>query len=125
MSKSSSQSSATAAVSGPSSVAPKKPRQRLAPSQKYEVFVTSLTGSSTQRELAEKYGVDRVTIRSICSTAKQGALDALAQAMPGRKGLSAEAVELNAAKERIGLLEKTVAEQAMKLHLVEGKDGWD
>ena len=29
------------------------------------------------------------------------------------------------ARERIVRLEKTIAEQAMRLHLIEGKDGWD
>ena len=44
-------------------------RARLAPSQKYEIFTSVLTSSATQRELAEKYGIDRTTIRSICATA--------------------------------------------------------
>ena len=104
----------------------RKPRTRLAPSQKYEVFTTVLTSSATQREIAEKYRIDRSTIQSICRTAKQGALDALAAAVPGRpRATSPEAVELAAARERILRLEKTVAEQAMRLHLIEGKDGWD
>jgi putative transposase len=64
----------------------RKPRRRLAPSEKYEVFVQVLTQQATQREAAEKWGVDRTTIVSICRTAKQGALDALATARPGRPG---------------------------------------
>ena len=63
-----------------------KPRKRLAPSEKYEVFVQVLTQQATQREAAEKWGVDRSTVVSICKTAKQGALDALASARPGRPG---------------------------------------
>lgn len=62
----------------------RKPRKRLAPSEKYEVFVQVLTRQATQREAAEKWGVDRSTVVSICKTAKQGALDALASARPGR-----------------------------------------
>lgn len=104
----------------------RKPRTRLAPSQKYEVFTAVLTSSATQRELAEKYRIDRSTIQSICRTAKQGALDALAAAVPGRpRAQSAEQVELALARERIALLERTIAEQAMRLHLAEGKDSWD
>lgn len=103
----------------------RKPRARLAPSQKYEVFTAVLTNAATQRELAEKYRIDRSTIQGICKTAKSGALDALAQAVPGRpRGTSPEQAELAEARERIARLEKTIAEQAMQLHLIEGKGAW-
>lgn len=102
----------------------RKPRKRLAPSVKYEVFTSVLTNQATQAQIAAKYGVDRSTIKKICSTAKQGALEALAASKPGRKGPSPEHQELAEAKERIARLEKTLAEQAMQLHLMEGKDGW-
>ncbi len=106
--------------------AARKRRTRLAPSQKYEVFTAVLTNAATQRELAEKYRIDRSTIQGICRTAKQGALDALAQAVPGRpRGVTPEQVELAQARERIVRLERTIAEQAMQLHLIEGKDLWD
>lgn len=117
-------STPAASLSG-SGKAGRKPRTRLAPSQKYEVFTAVLTNASTQRELAEKYRIDRSTIQGICRTAKGGALDALAQAVPGRRGSTPEQAELAQARERIVRLEKTVAEQAMRLHLIEGKDGWD
>lgn len=100
-------------------------RKKLAPSQKYEVFTAVLTSSATQRELAEQYGVDRTTIRSICATAKQGALDALTAAVPGRRGKSVEQVELEEAHAEIERLKATVCEQAVSLHLEKGKDGWD
>ena len=111
---------------GGSGAAGRKRRTRLAPSQKYEVFTAVLTNAATQRELAEKYRIDRSTIQGICKTAKAGALDALAQAVPGRpRGTSPEQAELDQARERISKLERTIAEQAMRLHLIEGKDGWD
>jgi transposase-like protein len=97
----------------------------LAPSQKYEVFTAVLTSSATQKELAEAYGIDRTTIRKICATAKQGALDALTAAVPGRRGKTPEQVELEQARAQIARLEATVCEQAMTLHLERGKDGWD
>lgn len=104
----------------------RKPRTRLAPSQKYEVFTAVLTNAATQRELAEKYRIDRSTIQGICRTAKTGALDALARAVPGRpRGTTPEQAELAEARERIAKLEKTIAEQAMRLHLIEGKGAWD
>ncbi|GGA00688.1 hypothetical protein GCM10011359_31370 [Nesterenkonia alkaliphila] len=92
---------------------------------KYEVFTSVLTNQATQAEIAQRYGVDRSTIKKICTTAKQGALEALAAAKPGKKAQSPEAIELEEAKTRIARLEKTLAEQAMQLHLLEGKDGWD
>lgn len=100
-------------------------RRRLAPSQKYEVFTATLTSSATQRELAEKYGVDRTTIRSICATAKQGAIDALAAAVPGRRGKTVQEVELEEARAQIERLKATICEQAVSLHLEKGKGGWD
>lgn len=103
----------------------RKPRKRLAPSEKYEVYVQVLTQQATQREAAEKWGVDRSTIVSICRTAKQGALDALASARPGRPGRSAEQVELDEAKAEIERLRATVTEQAVALHLQQGKSPWD
>ena len=115
--------SSSAAPSGVS--ASRRRRKKLAPSQKYEVFTAVLTSSATQRELAEKYGVDRTTIRSICATAKQGALDALAAAVPGRRGKSAEQIELAEARTEIERLKATICEQAVTLHLEKGTDGWD
>lgn len=112
-------------AAGASASARGRKRRRLAPSQKYEVFTSVLTSSATQRELAEKYGVDRTTIRSICATAKQGALDALAAAVPGRRGMSVEQVELAEARAEIERLKATICEQAVSLHLEKGKDGWD
>jgi transposase-like protein len=103
----------------------RKPRKRLAPSEKYEVFVQVLTQQATQREAAEKWGVDRSTVIGICRTAKQGALDALAAAVPGRSGKSAEQVELEAARAEIERLRATVTEQAVTLHLHQGKSSWD
>lgn len=102
-----------------------RPRKRLAPSEKYEVYVQVLTQQATQREAAERWGVDRTTVVSICRTAKQGALDALAAARPGRPGRSVEQAELEAARAEIERLRATVTEQAVALHLQQGKSRWD
>ena len=103
----------------------RQPRRRLAPTEKYEVFVQVLTQQATQREAADKWGVDRTTVVSICRTAKQGALDALAAARPGRPGSSAEQAELEQARAEIERLRATVTEQAVALHLHQGKSRWD
>ena len=99
----------------------RRPRKRLAPSEKYEVYVQVLTQQATQREAADKWGVDRSTVVGICRTAKQGALDALAAARPGRPRKSAEQAELDEAKAEIERLRATVTEQAVSLHYPSGK----
>jgi transposase-like protein len=104
---------------------PSKRKRRLSPSEKYELFVSVLTGQATQREAAERYGVDRSTVVHACKTAKQGALDALAAAVPGRPGVTREAAALEAAQVEIDRLRATVTEQAVALHLHEGKARWD
>ena len=103
----------------------KRKRRRLSPSEKYEVYVSVLTGQATQREAAEQYGVDRSTVVTAWRVAKQGALDALAAAVPGRPGLSREQAALEAAQVEIERLRATVTEQAVALHLHEGKARWD
>ena len=102
-----------------------KTRRRLAPSEKYEMFVSVLTGQATQREAAAKWGVDRSTVVHVCRTARQGALDALASSVPGRPGQSGCEAALARAEAEIGRLRATVTEQAVALHLHEGKASWD
>jgi transposase-like protein len=98
----------------------------LATSEKYELFVAVLTGQATQRQAAEKFGVDRSTVVHVCRTAKQGALDALAASVPGRPaGRTAEQVALEAARAEIERLRATITEQAVELHLHKGKARWD
>jgi len=103
----------------------RKPRKRLSAAQKYEMFVSVLTGQATQREAAETYGVDRSTVLTACRTAKQGALDALAAAVPGRPGMTVEQAALADARAEIARLRATVTEQAVALHLHKGKASWD
>jgi transposase-like protein len=106
------------------SMSSSKPRRRLAPSEKYELFVQVLTGQATQREAATKWGVDRSTVVHVCRTAKQGALDALASSVPGRPGQSAQDAALARAAAEIAR-RAAIAEQAVALDLHEGKPRWD
>ena len=106
-------------------VTPRKARRRLSPSEKYEIFVALLSGQCTQREAADRYGVDRSTIVHIARTAKQGALDALSSSVPGRPGQTPEQAALARAQAEVERLRATVAEQAVALHLHEGKARWD
>jgi hypothetical protein len=99
-------------------------RRLLSPTQKYEVFVSVLCGKATQREAAQKWRVDRTTVATICRTAKQGALEALS-ARPGRPGKSGEQVEIEELRGEVDRLRAALAEQAVALHLHEGKSRWD
>ena len=72
-----------------------------------------------------QWGVDRSTVTHICKVAKQGNLDALAASVPGRRGRTVEQVGLEAAQAEIERLKSTVTEQAVSLHLVEGKSLWE
>ena len=102
-----------------------KGRRCLAPSEKYEIYVQVLTGQATQREAADTWGVDRSTVVSVCRTAKAGALDALAAAVPGRPGRTPEQAQLADAGAEVQRLRATVTEQAVALHLHQGKARWD
>lgn len=102
----------------------RKTRRRLSPGEKCEIFVAVLTGQATQREAADRAGVDRSTVVHVCRTAKQGGLDALAASLPGRPGMSTQDAALAQARAQIERLRATVAEPAVALHLDEGKPSW-
>ena len=94
----------------------------MAPSEKYEIYVQVLTSQATQREAADTWGVDRSTVVSVCRTAKAGAL---AAAVPGRPGRTPEQAQLADAGAEVQRLRATVTEQAVALHLHQGKARWD
>lgn len=104
--------------------AERKARQVMPPSEKWELFVSVLTGQFTHREAAAKWRVDRSTVSTICRSAKEGALAALS-AKPGRPGKSAEQVELEDARAEVEELRATITAQAVELHLYRGKSRWD
>ena len=83
-----------------------------------------LTGQATQREAAERWKGGPFDGGHGCRVAKQGALDALAAAVPGRPGKSREQAAWRRRAE-IERLRATVTEQAVALHLHEGKARWD
>ena len=67
-----------------STVSGRKSRRPLSASEKYEMWMSIVTGQATRPEAAERYGVDRSVVVTACRVAKQGALDALAASVPGR-----------------------------------------
>lgn len=105
-----------------------EPRRRrtkrfLSPSQKYKIWLQLVRQEATVAEIASAQQVDRSTIMRIKQVAKDGALSALAASKPGVKGRQRD-YELEAAKAEIARLSEACKELAVKLTLVEGKDGW-
>lgn len=100
-------------------------RRRLTPQDKYQIWLEVTTGQGTQREIAERWRIDRSTLLKIMAVAKQSALDGLAASRPGRPGKSAVDHDLDAAKDEIARLTETVKEQACELMLIRGKGRWD
>lgn len=100
-------------------------RRRLTVPEKYQVWLEVIGGQGSQREIADKWQVDRSTVAHVCKVAKQGALDALAASRPGRPGKSAVEVALEDAHSEIARLKETITEQAVELHLVRAKGPWD
>jgi transposase len=84
-----------------------------------------VSGQGSQRDVADKWRIDRSTVVHVCKVAKQGALDALAASRPGRPGKTAAEVALEDALAEVARLRETITEQAIELHLVRGKDCWD
>ena len=95
----------------------------LSPSQKYEIWLQLVRGETTMAGAAAQWQVDRSTILRIRTVAKDGALAALAASRPGNKTREHDH-ELEALKAENARLGEAVKELAVRLTLVEGKDGW-
>ena len=104
-------------------VGKRRSKRMLSPSQKYEIWLQLLRQEATIAEVASGQQVDRSTIMRIKQVAKEGALAALAASKPGAGGKQ-RGYELEAAKAEIARLSEACKELAVKLTLVEGKDGW-
>ena len=100
-------------------------RRRLTAQEKYQVWLEVVVREASQREIADRWGVDHSTVIKISHVAKQAALDGLARSAPGRPGKSPAERELEAAKAEIECLRATVTEQACELHRYRGKGRWD
>jgi transposase len=100
-------------------------RRRLTVPERYQVFLDVVSGQGSQREVADKWRIDRSTVVHVCKVAKQGALDALATSRPGRPGKTAAELALEDALADNARLRDALAEQAIELHLVRGKEAWD
>lgn len=101
----------------------RRSKRMLSPSEKYEIWLQLVRGEVTMAEAAASWGVDRSTIMRIRTVAKEGALAALAASKPGVKARERD-YELEAVKAENARLSEAVTQMAIKLTLVEGKDGW-
>lgn len=101
----------------------RRSKRFLSPSQKYEIFLQLVRQEATIAEVAAARHVDRSTIMRIRTVAKEGALAALAASKPGIQA-KARDYELEEARAEVARLSEAVKQMAVKLTLVEGKDGW-
>jgi transposase len=101
----------------------RRAKRFLSPSQKYEIWLQLVRQEVTIAEAAAAQQVDRSTIMRIRQVAKEGALAALAVSKPGMAGRQRD-YELEAAKAEAARLSEACKELAIRLTLVEGKDGW-
>jgi transposase len=95
----------------------------LSPSQKYEIWLRLVRQEATIAEVAAQEHVDRSTIMRIRTVAKEGALAALAASRPG-VGAKPRDDELERARAENARLGEALKQMAVKLMLIEGKDGW-
>jgi transposase len=101
----------------------RRTKRFLTPSQKYEIWLRLVRQEVTIAEAAAAEQVDRSTIMRVRQVAKEGALAALAASKPGVRGRERD-YELEQAKAEIARLSEACKELAVKLTLVEGKEGW-
>lgn len=99
----------------------RRKKRFLAPQEKYEIWMQLVRGEITVADAAERARVDRSTIAKLREVARQGALDALAQSRPGRREKQRD-FELEAAQGEVERLRAALAEMAIRLTLVEGKE---
>lgn len=90
--------------------------------QKYELWTALVRGDATQRQLADRWGVDRTTVAKVAQVAKHGALSALEASKPGRSRVDdPREQQLREQQEEITRLTEAVKEQAIELALLRGK----
>jgi transposase-like protein len=101
----------------------RRSKRFLTPLQKYEIWLQLIRQEVTIAEAADAHQVDRSTVMRIRTVAKDGALAALAESRPGVRAQQRD-VELEAARAEVARLSAELTQMAVKLTLVEGKDGW-
>ena len=95
-------------------------KRMLSAQEKYQIWLQLVTGELSQRDAAERWGVDPTTVMRIRKVCKESALAGLAASKPGVRR-DREDAELAAARAEISRLEETVKEQAIELVMLRGK----
>jgi hypothetical protein len=62
---------------------PSRRRRRLTAPEKYQLFLEFISRDGSQREIAERWRVDRTTVLKVVAVAKQSAREGLARSRPG------------------------------------------
>jgi transposase-like protein len=98
----------------------RRSRRSLTAEEKLQIWLELLSGECSQRDAAQRWGVDPTTIMRIRRVARAGALSALAQSRPGVRA-GAEEAEIAALRAEVARLEEAVKEQAIELVALRGK----
>lgn len=101
----------------------RRSKRFLTPLQKYEIWLQLVRQEVTMAEAADQHHVDRSTVMRIRTVAKDAALAALAESRPGVKARERD-WELEQAQAEAARLGEALKAMAVKLMLIEGKDGW-
>src|SRR5512144_2859365 len=100
----------------------RRAKRFLSPSQKYEIWLQLVRQEVTIAEAATAHHVDRSTIMRIRTVAEEGHWRRWPSGSPACRRGSATTLEL--AKAEVARLSEALKEMAVRLTLVEGKDGW-
>jgi transposase len=101
----------------------RRAKRMLTPLQKYEVWLQLIRQEVTVAGAAIAWQVDPSTITRIKAVAKEGALAALSESKPGARARERD-WELEALRADNARLAEAVKQMAVKLTLIEGKEGW-
>jgi transposase len=101
----------------------RRSKKLLTPLEKYEVWLQLIRQETTVGAAAIAWQVDPSTITRIKTTAKEGALAALSDSKPGVKARERDA-EIEGLRADNARLAEAIKQMAVKLTLIEGKEGW-
>ncbi|MGW0804753.1 hypothetical protein [Nonomuraea sp. NPDC002799] len=101
----------------------RRAKRILTPLQKYEVWLQLIRQETTVAGAAINWQVDPSTVTRIKAVAKEGALTALSESKPGARARERD-WEVEALRADNARLAEAVKQMAVKLTLIEGKEGW-
>lgn len=104
----------------------RKRRRLLSAEQKFELWLQLLREEGSQREIADRWDVDRSVVMKVRKLAKEGALVALAASRPGRRRHDPKDERIADLEAEIDRLVEAVKELSIENVLLRGKSrgGW-